>query len=165
MSERVIVQNSFFFFFLPLVGNTFLFQVWVFGGLLPDWWTVGERKCWVTLTRYEDLAVVSARACVWLDWVLMLPDVWKCEKCTCVQTFITLPPKPWRGTACTLDTLFLSVIIQLDELQWKQCEGHDGNLFTHFHILEAVGLTSVYCCGGKPLSTFLRADGKTILSI
>lgn len=68
----------------------------------------------------------------------MLTDVWKCEKYMCVQTFITLLPKRWRGNAYTLNTLFLSVISQLDELQWKQYEGHDGNLFTHFHILEAV---------------------------
>lgn len=72
----------------------------------------------------------------------------------CVRAFISLLPESWRGNAFSLDTLFLSVISQMDELQWKYWEGRDGNLFTYFHILEAVGLTSVCCCGGKPLCIF-----------
>lgn len=44
--------------------------------------------------------------------------------------------------AFTLNALFLWLISHLERLQQKHYGGHDGNLFTHFHIPEAEGLTS-----------------------
>lgn len=46
----------------------------------------------------------------------------------------------------------------LEELQWKQYEGNDGNLFTRFHVLKGGVLTSLYTLG-ETIKHCLQPDG------
>lgn len=153
---------------IPLLG-VILWVLLLVICVLPDWGTVAmkqEHETW-TLTRYEEMTALSVtHVCAFvLSGVSVVGfNVAECKKKWEIYVYASIYlPAAWRGNAYTLDTLFLSVISQLDGLQWKQYEGRDGNLFTHFHILEAEGLTSVCCCGGRPLSTLSKLMAKPYL--
>lgn len=112
-------------------------------------------NCWITLKWYAPCAQMNV--CVFSAVGVTVIGQSVKSMCVCVQTFISLLHESWRRNAYTLDTLFLSVISQLDGLQWKQYDGWDGNLFTHiFRFLEQQGSPQCAAVRGKPLSTYSK---------
>lgn len=173
MSEIIIVNNNIFSTgqtHIPPLGVRF-WVLWLlcFARMRNSW----RKKSLSNIDNiWQNDRFAHVCACKFsVGWVNRFSCSLICEsvKSMCVQAFMSLLPKPWRGNAFTLDALFLSVISQLDELQGKH-EGHDGNLFTHFQHLEAAGLTSMYYWGVKlkahsQFSSFLGGYFPTVIDL